>query len=42
MRGTETDRGTDYQRWPNAYFARESLFTMMQAYRLACQSVAAH
>jgi RNA-directed DNA polymerase len=35
-------RGADHQRWPNVYFAREGLFTMMEAYRLACQSVAAH
>ncbi|MEK7732532.1 MAG: reverse transcriptase domain-containing protein, partial [Planctomycetota bacterium] len=35
-------RGADHQRWPNAYFAREGLFTMVEAYRLARQSVAAH
>ena len=36
------NRGADHQRRPNAYFAREGLFTMREAYRLACPSGAAH
>lgn len=31
-------RGVDHQRWPNAYFAKHGLFTMVTAHALACQS----
>jgi len=31
-------RGLDHQRWPNAYFAKHGLFSMVTAYRLASQS----
>jgi RNA-directed DNA polymerase len=32
-------RGRDYQRWPNAFFARQGLFSMVEAHVMACQSV---
>jgi len=32
-------RGTDHQRWPNAYFARLGLFSLEHAHTLACQSM---
>ena len=31
-------RGLDHQRWPNAYFVKHGLFSMVTAYRLASQS----
>jgi RNA-directed DNA polymerase len=31
-------RGSDHQRWPNAYFARQGLFSMSQAHAEALQS----
>jgi RNA-directed DNA polymerase len=31
-------RGTDHQRWPNAFFAEQGLYSLMEAHRLACQS----
>jgi RNA-directed DNA polymerase len=31
-------RGSDHQRWPNAFFARQGLFSLTAAHRLACQS----
>jgi RNA-directed DNA polymerase len=31
-------RGADHQRWPNAYFARQGLFSLTTAHALACQS----
>jgi RNA-directed DNA polymerase len=31
-------RGADHQRWPNAYFASQGLFSLVQAHRLGCQS----
>jgi RNA-directed DNA polymerase len=31
-------RGTDHQRWPNAFFADHGLFSLKQAHELACQS----
>lgn len=31
-------RGADHQRWPNAYFAKQGLFSLVAAHRLACQS----
>jgi len=31
-------RGSDYQRWPNAYFQQMGLFTMCEAHRLLIQS----
>lgn len=31
-------RGRDHQRWPNAYFAKAGLFSLVAAHRLACQS----
>ena len=30
-------RGADHQRWPNAFFATQRLFSMTAAYRAACQ-----
>jgi RNA-directed DNA polymerase len=32
-------RGSDHQRWPNAFFARHGLFSLEQAHRMACQSL---
>jgi RNA-directed DNA polymerase len=34
-------KGTDHQRWPNAFFARPGLFTLTEAHARACQSVKA-
>jgi RNA-directed DNA polymerase len=31
-------RGADYQRWPNAFFAEQGLFSLVTAHALACQS----
>jgi RNA-directed DNA polymerase len=31
-------RGLDHQRWPNAFFAEQGLFSLANAHRLACQS----
>jgi len=31
-------RGSDHQRWPNAFFARQGLFSLTAAHRLAGQS----
>jgi RNA-directed DNA polymerase len=31
-------RGADHQRWPNAYFTAQGLFTMTQAHAAALQS----
>ena len=31
-------RGSDHQRWPNAYFAQRGLFTLKEAHARACQS----
>src|SRR5208282_91064 len=31
-------RGADHQRWPNAYFAEQGLFSLATAYATACQS----
>jgi len=31
-------RGTDHVRWPNAYFAAQGLYSLVQAHVLACQS----
>jgi RNA-directed DNA polymerase len=31
-------RGRDHQRWPNAYFAKHGLFSLVQAHALAVQS----
>jgi len=33
-------RGTDHQRWPNDFFARNGLFSLVGARRMACQSLA--
>lgn len=30
-------RGSDHQRWPNAFFAEQGLFSLATAHRLACQ-----
>lgn len=35
-------RGSDHQRWPNAYFAEMGLFSMLTAYRAASQPHRAH
>jgi RNA-directed DNA polymerase len=32
-------RGSDHQRWPNAYFANHGLFSLVTAHRKACQSL---
>ncbi len=31
-------RGSDHQRWPNAFFAKQGLFSLTVAHALACQS----
>jgi RNA-directed DNA polymerase len=31
-------RGSDHQRWPNAFFARHGLYSLKTAHELACQS----
>lgn len=31
-------RGSDHQRWPNAFFAKQGLFSFREAHTLACQS----
>jgi RNA-directed DNA polymerase len=31
-------RGSDHQRWPNAFFAKQGLFSLTEARALACQS----
>lgn len=31
-------RGADHQRWPNAYFAKQGLFSLKAAHAAACQS----
>ena len=31
-------RGRDHQRWPNAFFARQGLFSLLTAFEHACQS----
>ena len=36
--GEGRGRGADHQRWPNAYFAKQGLFTMTTAFALASQS----
>jgi len=36
--GRGRGRGSDHQRWPNAFFADHRLFFLTTAYRLACQS----
>lgn len=32
-------RGADHHRWPNAFFARHGLYSLVEAHRLACQSL---
>lgn len=34
-----TGRGWDHRRWPNSYFAKQGLFSLLTAHALACQSV---
>jgi RNA-directed DNA polymerase len=36
---TGRGRGADHQRWPNAYFATEGLFSLHAAHRFLCQSL---
>jgi len=31
-------RGSDHQRWPNAFFAKPGLFSLAESHTLACQS----
>ena len=31
-------RGADHQRWPNAYFAKQGLYSLQAAHAAACQS----
>jgi len=33
-------RGRDHQRWPNAYFAKQGMFSLVTAHALVCQSLA--
>jgi RNA-directed DNA polymerase len=35
---TGRGRGSDHQRWPNAFFADRGLYSLMTAHALACQS----
>jgi RNA-directed DNA polymerase len=37
-RGQGPGRGTDHQRWPNAFFAECGLFSLVTAHTAACQS----
>jgi RNA-directed DNA polymerase len=37
-KGEGRGRGTDHQRWPNAYFAEHGLFSLVAAHASACQS----
>ena len=37
-RGRGKGRGADHQRWPNAYFAEQGLFSLTIAHALARQS----
>lgn len=37
--GRGRSRGLDQQRWPNVFFAKHGLFSMVEARMLACQSV---
>jgi RNA-directed DNA polymerase len=32
-------RGWDHQRWPNAFFAKQGLFSLKHAHAIACQSL---
>ena len=32
-------RGSDHQRWPNAFFAEQGLFSLTAAHAMACQSL---
>jgi RNA-directed DNA polymerase len=36
---TGRGRGADHQRWPNAYFGNQGLFSLHTAHRLLCQSL---
>jgi RNA-directed DNA polymerase len=36
--GKGRGRGSDHQRWPNAYFAQRGLFSLQEAHKRACQS----
>jgi RNA-directed DNA polymerase len=36
--GRGRERGSDHHRWPNAYFARQGLFSLQEAHARACQS----
>jgi len=36
--GRGRGRGSDHQCWPNAFFAKQGLFSLTTAYALACQS----
>jgi RNA-directed DNA polymerase len=36
--GRGRGKGADHQRWPNAYFAEQGLFSLLTAHALACQS----
>jgi RNA-directed DNA polymerase len=36
--GCGRGRGADHQRWPNAFFAEQGLYSLVAAHRLACQS----
>ena len=37
--GRGRGRGRDHQRWPNAYFKDLGLYSLVQAHRLACESL---
>jgi len=36
--GSGRGHGLDHRRWPNKYFARAGLYSLLQARQLACQS----
>jgi RNA-directed DNA polymerase len=36
-KGRGRGRGSDHHRWPNAYFAKHGLFSLVTAHRAACQ-----
>ena len=37
--GRGRGRGRDHQRWPRAYFKEMGLYSLVQAHRLACESL---
>jgi RNA-directed DNA polymerase len=39
QKGKGRGRGSDHQRWPNHFFAKQGLLSLVTAHRLACQSL---